>query len=216
MQISEYDSKISEAKTKKDNSLKEMESLSKNYIETYTNFLQSEFPRIVEKSVTENPETAQNLGIEKLRELKSELNEVVSKLPEIVRQQFDTDSIWEHRQALPKDFEKESLPAFDLTHNAGKKVSEQWHEIMGHIGQLILKYNLDNPNRDYKSWEVRGKQLPRYKYAISPMSAEAKPLGELLAQYKKKFEEYVSAYTEELKLEKQKQQAMAKDLWNQA
>lgn len=216
MQISEYDEKIRQAKTRKDNSFNEMEKLCENYIEYYITFLQTEFPRIVENSVSENPETTQSLGIEKLRELKSELKTVVDNIPEIVRQQFDKDYIWEHRQDLPKDFEKETLPAFDLTHSAGKKVREQWHEIMGYIGQLIVKYDLDNPNVDYKAWEIRSHQLPRYKYAISPTNSDSKILGETLGKYKKEFEEFVNVYAEELKLEKQKQQALAKELWDQA
>jgi hypothetical protein len=79
MDSSLYDAKIQAAIDEKNSLHKQMEDVIAGYIQACIRFFQSEFQRIAERAVTRKPEVTQALGIEKLRELKAEVKEVISK-----------------------------------------------------------------------------------------------------------------------------------------
>jgi hypothetical protein len=113
---------------------------------------------------------------------------------------------------LPEGLGRESLPAFELRHKAGNKASDELHEIMGHVGQFIIKYGLDEAG-DQREWERRGKNLPRYRYAVAFNNPE---VTEPTKKYKDLFDRFVKAHVNTIKAQREKQEAIAKDLWNQA
>lgn len=112
---------------------------------------------------------------------------------------------------MPEGIEKESLPGFNLWHGAAKNVDGELHEIMGHIGQLIIKYGYHDGREG--EWEARGKRLPRYRYSITH---NARELSDMLKQYREMMKKFITAHTNIIKSRQEKEQAIAKDLWNQA
>lgn len=212
MDTSQYDAKIQAAIDEKSSLQRQMDELCATYINTCSRFFASEFQEVVERAVTSKPEIAQQLGLEKLRELKAELKKVVDDVPQIVSKHLDKDTIWEHRRPLPEGIEKESLPGFDLRHNAGKKVEAELHEIMGHVGRLIINYGLDE-GRQQTGWERRGNGLPRYRYAVAHNIPD---MNDPIKRYKELFDKFVKAHVNIIKAKREKEEAIAKDLWNQA
>ena len=213
MQVSEYDTKISEAESEKNKVFEELETIVKQYAAGSVPFFQSEFVRLAEKEVTTYPENTQALGLEKLREMKREIKELIDSLPDVISQHFDKNDLWEHRQSLPEGLDKETLPAFDLRQKLGDKVGKELHYIMGHIGQILQKYGYAKSD----VWENVGNKSLRYRYSIeNPNSDDYKILREIIIRYADAFTKYIEAHIKVLKSQTAKQQSLARDLWNEA
>jgi hypothetical protein len=212
MDTSTYDAQIQVAIDEKNALYSQMEQTCATYFEASGEFFKNEFQRMIEREVTSKPDVTQKLGLEKLKELKAEVNELVENAPQLVSEHFDKDNLWEHRCPLPEGMEKESLPGFDLTHSAGKKVIEEVREVLGYSGRLIIKYGYKEAGREGE-WESRGESSrPRYRYGFST----AKEMDDCMMGYKEQFKKFVSAHLKIIKLQKEKEQAIAKDLWSQA
>jgi hypothetical protein len=212
MDTSKYDAQIQAAIDEKDTLYRQMEGTCAAYFKASNEFFHNELQRMVEREVTSKPDVTQKLGLEKLKELKAEVKELVESVPQLVSQHLDKENIWEHRSPLPEGMKKESLPGFDLIHSAGKKVSEEVREILGYGGQLIIKYGYHNSGREGE-WELRGKNArPKYRYGFSTI----KEMNESMTKYKEQFKNYIAAHLKIIKLQEEKEQAIAKDLWSQA
>ncbi|MFN0139354.1 MAG: hypothetical protein ACKVQW_04615 [Pyrinomonadaceae bacterium] len=211
MNISDHDNKIQAAIDEKDSLYKKMEDLVAGFEVTCTEFFTEDFPITVERAITALPDVTQSLGLESLRELKLELKLLVEKIPKIVTQELNQNSIWEHRNELPEWSLSESLPGFNLRHKAGDRASKQLHVIKGHVGTLLLKYGLAKAGRD-EAWENNGKVV-RYRYSIGHSDERFRKFPN---NYKNLFNQFVTAHMNIQKAERNKEEAGAKSLWDQA
>lgn len=212
MDTSEFDSKIKTADDEIESLRGQMDQTCSQYIQVCTNFFQLEFQKRVEAAITGNPAVAQGLGLEKLKALKAELKDLVDRVPRIVSEHLDKQDIWEHRTPLPEGLEKDRNRETDLRIRAGSKARDELRSIIGYVGQLILKYGLDEGS-ERSEWEKQGKGLPKYRYSLPPYGSG---LNESLETYKGLFERFIQAHFDLKSAQAAKEQAIAKDLWNQA
>jgi hypothetical protein len=206
MDTSSYDAKIQAAAAEKAALYSQVEAASRSFMQACVDFFRKDFRRRIESAVTEDPETTQSLGIEKLRALKSELNELVSKVPDIVSERLDRPDVWEHRKPIP-----ETQDTFDLRFRAGNNAHDELREVFGYFGQLLVKYGFETTGKD-SAWESRPKAPPRYKYGMTL----SKEIDEAFKTYKNLFERFVNAHQQQLRIENEKEQAIARDLWDRA
>jgi hypothetical protein len=218
MDTTSYDEKIRSLEKKKQDLLSQLETQAQIYIREAGNFCAAHFQEMVENAVTQQPQLAQSLGLEKLREMKGDLKTLTENCNKIVAGYLDTQA-WDHRVALPDGLEDErayrpgmlSSKGSDLCHNAGSKARSNLRDVWGHIGQILLKYGLAKAGRD-DEWEMKSNSLPTYRYAMST----SKEMDTAVKKYSELFRSYVTTHVEILGVETEKQQAIAKDLWNQA
>lgn len=202
MDTSSYDAKIQAAGAEKDALWSQVETACLDYVQACSRFFADYFQRRVESSVTDQPITTQNLGVERLGELKRELRQLVDNVSEIVAGTLNRSGLWEHRDPAPEG---------TSGYSAGNKAHEALREIYGHLGQLLLKYGFASAGKDGE-WESRPNELPRYKYGLSL----SKEIGAAIEKYRGLFSKFTAKHEEQRRLEAEKQQAIAKDLWDQA
>ena len=155
----------------------------------------------VERKIMGNPEVAQSLGIEKLRELKSKLKALAESLPEIVATEFQKSGIWPHRKVMPSY--KPSEP----------HLNRVFRNVISHLGSLLDEFGLIVEHQGcFASWE-RTRQK-RFRYAINPGThhlPEAK-----IEQYRVLFDEYTSLDQKIDNIQKSLAAAKATELWDNA
>lgn len=211
MDTSSYDAKIQTAGAEKDALRDEVEAACLKFIQICGRFFADDFQRRVESAITDQPTTTQNLGAEKLGELKRDLRALVGNMPDIVSERLNRPGLWEHRDPIPEESLGGPSPGFDLYFKAGKKAYEDLREIYSHLGPLLIKYGFASTGKD-GSWENRPNALPRYKYGLTL----SKEIEATLEKYKDLFEKFIKKLVEQRQLEFEKQKAIAKDLWDRA
>jgi hypothetical protein len=159
----------------------------------------------VESKIKDNPEVAQSLGIEKLRELKSKLNALIEKLPEMVAAEFQDRGKWPHR------CEKEGqtyYSAMGRSHISGILLN-----VTGGLGALLNELGLlRDPNGHIASWQRKGKDQFRYAHAQDTNGVFEPKLSE----YDRLLGEYSQLRHEIKASQKLLSEARAKELWETA
>jgi hypothetical protein len=186
----------------------ELDSTRAAYIQACVRFFESQFAKTVEEAIKASPEATKGLGIEKLRQLKAEMNDAIGNLPQIVPKHLNKPELWEHE--LPED-KLVSETAFNLNWKTGHQKTEgEFGSIMGDVGKILSRYGLAKIGEN-GAWQQQGEEL-RYRYWLSAGDEAAA----VIKQYKALFSQFVEARLRVLKLETEKQEAIAKDLWDQA
>ena len=209
-----FDSQTAEAKAKQDSLKSELEITSKEYSRACAEFLASEFRRFTERAITDRPDVVEELGIKKLGKLKKELNALIEKCPQIASERLDSATVWEHRRPFPEGLEdrgQASSKAFDYSYKAGGQAYDELREMFGVIGELLLRYGLASAGKG-DQWQQRPNALPTYSYGFT-VSEQMRAATE---KYKELFKEYVETQVRILTLQRQKREALAKNLWDKA
>jgi hypothetical protein len=213
MDTTTYDTQITEVSQQIEQALKDLDEMAEGIIDEYTNFFRRKFTEMVKERITGNPKLAQELGVEKIGEIKRELNEVIANLPEITKDYFNQDELWEHRQQLPDAWEKESLPLYEFKRQAGSKISNAYHDVLGHVGEIMLKHGLISDKSG--EWKRENGRL-KYAYSLSFYKEEDKILTIKINDYVQKVQQYAELNIKLKKIEAAKQTFIAKSLWDQA
>lgn len=201
MDTSDHDARIQSAVDQENVIRDQMEKTAQNYKTACVKYLQNHFAKSVEREVVTNPEITSNLGIKKLGELKAELKQVMEKVPEEVERHLGSDELWDHRQSLP-----EGDNPWSFQTRAGSKVREEIRELLSPLGQILVEYGFD-PD----SWQQRSNAKPRYRYGMT----HSDEMNQLMIQYGEQAKLLMEAHQVTSKLRKEKDQAIARDLWNQ-
>lgn len=209
MDTSTYDANIRQAEQEREAIYAQLERLVAEYVSASTAFFQKEFQSKIEDAISNRPKVSQELGVEKLRQLKAELKATIEEIPHVVSEYMDRDELWVHRSTPLEAVTRELGIHFKVE---GKhKADEQGRPIMGEVGQLLVKYGFDKIGES-GSWEDLGNSKLSYKYWV-PLREE---MVGITKRYTDVFEKYVAAQLKVVQLKLAKEQAIAKDLWNQA
>ncbi len=207
MDTTQFDNDIEDAKAQKEAVMTKLESLVEEYIDTTVRLLGIESPAMIEATVANNPAITEKLGLEKLRELKGKVKDVLTKLPALTREHLNSNEIWEHRQAVP--MANLSIVRDELTN----KVDGALRQIIGYLGELIVKYGYSRAGGG-PNWNVQMNKPPLYTgREFQQTFAEYRKMK---TQYQQLMRTLVDSHQDVARLQQVKERAIAKDLWDQA
>lgn len=211
MDTSKYDLQIQEARSELEQLRKRMATVRLAFLKAAEGFCAEWFQKTIESAVISKPEVSKSLGVERLRELKSELKQLIDKVPDLVKQHLAQERYWPHFTELPDDIHERGLTAYDI----GKRASDGLHyggrELLGYAGQLLIAYSFDDAGIG-SAWEKRPGKPPRYRYGYS-WSTE---MDTLWKEYTELIDSLVETTIKLGRSEKAKAAAEAKYLWDQA
>lgn len=113
----------------------------------------------VERRITDNAEKVEALGLERLKNLKSGLADLISRLPQIARVETEDRSDWPH-------YRVQTQSANDRTENEAF-FDKAFRSVISHAGALLHQFGLIAVPKGYvQVWEDRGNG--KYRYGINP------------------------------------------------
>ena len=203
--IAEIDAEIQLLREQADEALQQ-------FLQTAVSFFCDWSRRAVERGVTSQPETTKKLGLEGLRLLKGELKDLCDKMPEHVQKHMNHKALWLHRGDIPQHKDYTSSPYRFSGNRAPDKIDAPVREILGYVGALLLKFGLAKRDKDSEWEQTTAQPVPRYRYGFD-WSAEMKTA---LKQYSDIYDNLARLVKETASIERQKAEAEAKSLWDQA
>ncbi|MDO8281758.1 MAG: hypothetical protein Q7U10_03925 [Thermodesulfovibrionia bacterium] len=182
----------------------EMEDACKEFLKATEEFVSEWYKNIIKSGLNANAKTAIEMGEDGLRKIKTELNELLLKLPELVEKHVNTDK-WLHRGELPEGFNRRfgiNLVK-DLSNNHLRYYVQT---LLGYVGGLLMKHGLAD-----SKWETKsGDELPTYKVAcIWPEKME-----NALRKYADCCDKWINLANDLTKIEKKKSESEISDLWD--
>lgn len=184
----------------------EMEKESQEFIRATVEFTSLDFVSRVETAVKNSPEATKAKGLEGLRHLKSELNEIKAKVPELVNKHLDAKKNWLHRQSISN---KDKINAYDEVKIWNDNLSASVRELTGYVGLLLKKHNMIKAN-GADDWTSDNPPTYKYFYEWSETMKNSN------ANYKKAAEGFCALLNKLNLAKREKEEAEAKSLWDQA
>lgn len=159
----------------------------------------------VQRRIEDHPDVVEKLGVEKLKVLKSKLNDLINSLPKIVAQETSDKSDWPHnRQLETSGYGQGKNEAF---------FNKSFRNVINHLGGLLNEFGLlTEPKGHVSSWESTGNGL--FRYAINPRF-DLKSI-ESIAIFNKEYSQHVELTKKMEILEKELAKAKARELWESA
>ncbi len=134
----------------------------------------------MERRIKDHPETVQALGIDKLKVLKGNLNDLIGKLPEMVAAEFQDRNRWPHYIEVKEENASGSG-------NNEPYLDRIFRDLISSLGQILNEAGLLAESKGYyPSWQRKGKD--QFRYSINPgmdriPELKMKEYGKLLGEY---------------------------------
>lgn len=146
----DFDSEIQQVELKIEESKVEMANAYDEFMKETVEFFKEWYLEEAKRTVVNNPEIAVNLGEEKLRKLKGEVNELAGGTEKIVKEKLDIDGIWWHKVENKLDYVTYSIRLPDF-------LQTKFEIIAGVLGVIFEGYgfftipseNIRDRNSDY-------------------------------------------------------------------
>jgi len=210
MDFSKFDSQIEDLIKQIKDLREQLKKMRGDFMEETKEFAAKWFQDKTKKTVISKPEQAKKLGEKGLKNLKSELQEEIKKIPEIVNEHVDKNEYW-----MPYDesydYKKNEISLkFDITYEIPKNIEGGIRKLFGYAGAILKKYDFIT-YKEYGEWEW-AKEQPKFSHGFDL----SKKMNGMLSQYKQSYGEYIEL-SEALKNTKQKRaEAEAGELWNKS
>ncbi|NTW53881.1 MAG: hypothetical protein HGB15_03780 [Chlorobaculum sp.] len=172
--------------------------------------VESWMKRSIQRQIEKNADKVNAEGIEPLRKIKCDLNQLIQRLPEICMVAIGTPEQWPHR--------KTTTPAGLLqTTPTESHASATYRRSINALGSLLAKHSLlIETQGDYSEWKQEGSD--QFRYALNTGFEESR--FPALVEYQEKYQEKrqdLLQKEKELKLKYQElAKARARELWNNA
>lgn len=214
MDTSKFDVQIRNLQVRMDAMRSQMEEICKEFFEATKEFAVAWFQSCIEKEVVSQPGVTKKSGKKGLRNLKTELQSTIAKVPHIVEKHVNQDKYWVHRGQLPDDNDLSSR--FGRYQTYGRRAPEELEkgvrELLGYAGAILMKHGFVDTG-ECSVWEVQhGSERPRYKYGYDWSGK----MNGVIQRYSGQYEELIKLDHEFKKIQQEKAEAEAKDLWNHA
>ncbi len=213
MDTQQFDEKTQSLTTQIEELSKITEQIQQEFLQSTQTFLAQWIRSRVENAVTRKSEVSKKLGVEGLRKLKSELNQMVDDVPQLVTKHLNVDSLWAHRFKLPIDTNKE-YGRYHFYGSGPDDLNTAVRILMGYAGTLLMKYGYaEKGNRD--EWDMLrqdGSQNLIYKYAVH-LSPD---MRSKLDTYAGLYDKLITLIGELERVKEEKASYEAKNLWDQA
>jgi len=211
MSLEKYDQAIEEAQSEFQHTCAEMEGSVPKFKQAIAKFVSDWSKKLIEGSVTEDTERTKSLGKISLGELKKELERLIEEYPQIVDEKLEDVSIWFHRGDVSEEIDPNTINSYKLKESIKNALDDAIRDLIGHAGSALVMYGYAN-TRQYSHWEVRAGKSVRYTRGI----IRNEEIDEHTKNFDDKIDKYVDAEKRLLKVKREKSEAEAKDLWDQA
>jgi hypothetical protein len=212
MSIEEFNKQIESLNSQIDKLRAEMASCCDKFLAETKSFASGWIPEYVQKVVTSRPGVAKELGSEKIKKLKLELADIVSRVPALVDQHVNTDENWTHKKQTPAaaDLEFGRYSAYGNT--VPKHLDAAVRRVLWHAQDLHKRHGfpLDDHLDRYDPENHTG--APRFKgwYDWSGQMRAA------VESYAKLHHEFARLVSEMESIRRKKAEFEAKTLWDEA
>lgn len=212
MDTSSFDAQIKDLEQQIGGLRGQMENICKEFLEVTKEFTVAWFRNHVERTVTSQPKIAKKCGVEELRHFKSDLQKTITMVPRIVEEHVNNDKYWAHRGQIPDEHDRR----FARYHVSGRcpldELDNAVREVLGYRGVILLKHGFAKTG-EHSEWETKyGSEQPRYKYGYD----WSEKMNTVLKQYSDLYDRLIKLDYELKKAKRDKAQAEAKNLWDQA
>ena len=201
-QISKYESDSEILKT-------QLDEASGILVKDINIFIKEKFQVDIETNVKTKTEITKKLGIEKLKELKKDLSELIERIPSLV-DGIIKDDVWLHKNYSLKGTD-EFNQKYNIKSRFNASIKNILRELYGHEGIILFKYEYANI-KDSEWEKPYNSDIPKYKYGFSL----SKQLEESITIYINLLEQLHDIVVKLDKVKNQKEQQEAIDLWDQA
>ena len=172
--------------------------------------------REVENRIESNAVAVQLLGIDKLKELKSEVTSFQSQLPELVASEFEDHSKWPHHSQTIN----ESTVAL-LSNRQEGHLFIAFRNVISGLGKILNKYRLLDEPKGYTSlWEQVGREIFQYKVIYGLITRhnyeQYRTLNERFESYYTLLKGYVPLKIKIEETRKSLDKEKAKEMWEKA
>lgn len=207
-----FDASIANATTERDQLAAKLDAVTNRFIEYASKFVAGWIPGTVESTVKSKAEKTRALGLEKLRELKRESAELVTKAPQLAQSELSSPSVWPHRGRLENSDWRYSVSDRGFP----KQLEVTMRSLLGHAGRLLAKHGFvtstDFPWGTSTDYSHGHSGALRYTAAID----WPRDLIEIAKEYQALYMQFARATSTLDNLTRKKVEAEAADLWNQA
>ena len=210
MKASEFDAQIEDLETQMADLRDKMEDVCRVFQAATARFAAGWFQERAEQAVTSNPAITKKQDVEKLRKLKSALAHLVESSTELVKKHLDADKYWAHRVGLAV------APYSHIYRVYGRSVPDELdsgvREVLGYLGSLLAEYDFAEVG-EYREWEVKyPAPHPVYRHAYD----WSEDMKAILNRYADLYQKLAILSGRLKEVERQKAEAEAKSIWDQA
>jgi len=208
-----FDTKIQELEKREAALRDQMEEICQEFLQVTSKFAIEWFQSRVQQEVTSRPKLAKQLGVERLRQIKSELKALVSEAPDIVNKHINPEKYWAHRGAPPDNSDDHEV-AWRYTIRGSRNPDELGgavKQLLGYAGAILVEHGIANTERRV-DWHVNGGGgLPGYTHGYE----WSDNMMNVMRLYSELYDEWLKLHQESKKVQRQRGEAEAKDLWDQ-
>jgi hypothetical protein len=192
-----------------------MDAVTQEWLEATTEFVSRAYPEYAERAVTDQPDVARERGVEGLSALKADLRTLVAKAPDLVQKQLHADALWAHRA---ETIATSPVSRSRYSPDSGQPPDELYaavSRLLGEVAPLLVRHGFGAKGSFgpwVQEWGRRGSSYWRLagRYDWSPEMART------MRRYAELYEQLHSFLTELEQHERSRQQAEARNLWEQA
>lgn len=215
--IKELENKIAIEKEKCEGYIEKGEEIKVKCVNLIVNCIKYKIRDGIETFVKKEVDNTNNLGLEKLSELKKEMNILIENTNNL-RESISKENIniWKVSKDFISTIDFGIGDNFGKQYNNKKEISSNTTNLVkkefSKIGKLLYEFNyLNSENKSKHGWELNG-STPKYSYGISLYNE----LDDTLKLYGEIFDDYFDSNERLIKYEKELKETKALLLWEQA
>jgi len=161
--------------------------------------------REVERRIEDHPDVVETLGVDKLKVLKTKMNDLITSLPQIAIQETSDKSDWPHNR-------QPETPGYGQDRNESF-FQKSFRRVINHLGGLLDEFGLlTEPKGHISSWERTSNG--RIQYAINPGFNTTSI--ESITLFSKEYTPYAELTKKIENMKKELAKAKARELWESA
>lgn len=213
MDTSEFDTKIGKREEEIKILREEMEKTCNEFLNEANEFTINWFKNAVKEREEGTPEITQKIGEEGLRNLNSELQTLLSKVPDLVDHYLNRDIYWGHRGVIPSESDMRSgRYSIDRDCSIEGPLNEGTQAVLGYVGELFYKYGyFSTGNLKYikDTWKLNPPSyLGGYEWSDK--------MFEIMEKYSNQYGKLIKLDDEVKQMKQRKDIAEAKNLMDKA
>jgi hypothetical protein len=210
-----FDRKIAEAHRHQETARQEAESSLESLVSATSTYVTELAKYMMDRALRDKAEVVEKLPQEKLSELKSSYNETLGQLPNLTQARIQAIE-WPHRAEVPQALRTSNMASVELGRKAKESLEETVRQLLGRVGALLVHSGLAD-SKASSEWKSLGGGTVAYAYGLpdfgTPSRNQFKKLPDL---YQQKLDAYLDASRSLYEAERAKQQALARNRWDQA
>jgi hypothetical protein len=221
MDTSDFDKDIQRFEAELEKLHEEMDNVRDRFLEATEPFAAAWIKEKVEQEVKRNSEITLSKSKNVISQMKSELDGLVSQVPQLVSTHVGDDRNWIHRNEENPHPYNSSYFTHDST--LPEKLDRPVRQVLGHAGNLLIQYDFaKDPSQDIRGgyqWKydyLPGDGYKKFVYYGSYKLEVSQEMLDSVHQYYELEKQYAKAYLSLSEARRRKSETKAEDLWDNA